>query len=91
MMTWKYTKIPTKKARAKNSPLVWSCRELTKGVLLPTPPRTWRRRAGGQLKVWATTTIADLEPISWTRVFEHARWRKDSAKVSIELAQDRRD
>ncbi len=30
--------------------------ELIKDLLLPTPPRTWRRRAGGQLKTWATTT-----------------------------------
>ncbi len=29
--------------------------ELIKDLLLPTPPRTWRRRDGGQLKTWATT------------------------------------
>ncbi len=28
-------------------------------LLLPTPPRTYRRRAGGQLKAWATTINAD--------------------------------
>ncbi len=60
--------------------------ELIKELLLPTPPRTWRRRAGGQLKTWATTIKADLEP----GVFGHARWRKDWAKVFSELAQDRR-
>ncbi len=64
--------------------------ELIKDRLLPTPPRTWRRRAGGQLKTWATTIKADLEPISGPRVFGHARWRKDCVKVSSELAQDRR-
>ncbi len=48
--------------------------ELIKDLLLPTPPRTWRRRAGGQLKQWATTTKADLEPLSGPRVFGHARW-----------------
>ncbi len=64
--------------------------ELIKDLLLPTPPRTWRRRAGGQLKTWATTTKADLEPISGPPVFGHARWRKDLVKVSGELAQDRR-
>ncbi len=64
--------------------------ELIKDLLLPTPPRTWRRRAGGQLKTWATTIKADLEPISGPRVFGHARWRKDWVKVSSELAQDRR-
>ncbi len=37
--------------------------ELIKDLLLPTPPRTWRRRPGGQLKTWATTIKADLEPI----------------------------
>ncbi len=37
-------------------------RELIKDLLLPTPPRTWRRRAGGQMKTWATTITADLEP-----------------------------
>ncbi len=64
--------------------------ELIKDLLLPTPPRTWRRRAGGQLKTWATTIKADLEPISGPRVFGHARWRQDWVKVSCELAQDRR-
>ncbi len=61
-----------------------------KDLLLPTPPRTWRRRTGGELKTWATTTKADQEPISGPRVFGHARWRKDWVKVSCELAQDRR-
>ncbi len=82
--------------RAKKAPLVWSCRktpegELIKDLLLPTPPRTWCWRAGGQLKTWATTIKSDLEPISGPRVFGHARWRQDWVKVSSELAQDRRD
>ncbi len=64
--------------------------ELIKDLLLPTPPCTWRRRVGGQLKTWATTIKADLEPISGPPVFGHARWRKDWVKVSSELAQDRR-
>ncbi len=64
--------------------------ELIKDLLLPTPPRIWRRRTGGQLKTWATTTKADLEPIFGPRVFGHARWRKDWVKVPSELAQDRR-
>ncbi len=70
-------------ARAKKA-------ELIKDLLLPTPPRTWRRQAGGQLKIGATTIKADLEPISGPRVFGHARWRLDWVKVSNELAQDRR-
>ncbi len=64
--------------------------KLIKDLLLPTPPRTWRRRAGGQLKTRATTIKADLEPLSGPRVFGHARCRKDWVKVSSELAQDRR-
>ncbi len=64
--------------------------ELIKGLLLPIPSRTWCRRARGQLKTWATTIKADLEPISGLRVFRHARWRNDWVKVSSELAQDRR-
>ncbi len=48
------------------------------------------RRAGGQLKTWATTIKADLEPLSKPRVFGHAQWRKDWVKVSSELAKDRR-
>ncbi len=47
--------------------------ELIKGLLLATPLRTWRRRAGGQLKTWATTIKADLEPISGPRVIGHAQ------------------
>ncbi len=64
--------------------------ELIKDLFLPTPPRMWRRRAGGQLKTWATTIKTDLEPISGPRVFDHARWRKDWVKVPSKLAQDRR-
>ncbi len=63
--------------------------ELINDILLPTLPRTWRRRAGGQLKTWAPTIKADLEPISGPRVFGHAQWRKDWVNVSSELAQDR--
>ncbi len=39
-------------------------RQLIKDRRLPTPPRTWRSRARGQLKTWATTIKADLEPLS---------------------------
>ncbi len=35
--------------------------ELIKDFFLPTPPRTWHRRAGGQLKTRATTIKADRE------------------------------
>ncbi len=65
--------------------------KLIKGLFLPTPPRTWHRRAGGQLTTWATTIKDDLEPLSGPRVFGRARWRKDWVKVSSEFAQDRRD
>ncbi len=48
--------------------------ELTKNLLLPTPPRTRRRRSGGQLKTWATTIKADFEPLRiaslWLRTKE---------------------
>ncbi len=64
--------------------------ELIKDLLLPTPPRTWHRQNGGQLKAWATTIKADLELLSGARVFGHARWRKNWVKVSCELTQDRR-
>ncbi len=47
-------------------------------------------RGADELKTWATMIKADLEPLSGPRVFGHARWRKDSVKVSSELAQDRR-
>ncbi len=64
--------------------------ELIKDLLLPTPPRTWRRRAGGQLKTWASTIKADLIPIFGPRVFGHARWIEGWVKVSSEPATDRR-
>ncbi len=38
--------------------------DLTKDLLLPTPPRKWHRRTGGQLKTWATTIKTDLKPLS---------------------------
>ncbi len=53
--------------------------QLIKDLLLPAPPRTWRRRAGDLLKTWATTIKPNLEQ----RVFDHARLRKDMEKVSI--------
>ncbi len=56
--------------------------ELIKDLLHPTPPRTYHRRAGGQLKTWDTTIKADLKPISGSRVFGHARWKNDWLKVS---------
>ncbi len=34
-------------------------------------------------------STADLEPLSGSRVFGYARWRKDWVKASSELAQDR--
>ncbi len=63
---------------------------MIKDLLLPIPPRTWRRRAGGQLKTWAITIKVNLEPLSGPRVFGHVRWRKDWVKFSSELAQNRR-
>ncbi len=36
---------------------------------LITSTCTWRRRTGGQLKTWATTVKADLEPLSRSCVF----------------------
>ncbi len=40
--------------------------------LLPTSPHTWRRRTGGQLKMWETTIKADLEYLSNSRVLGYA-------------------
>ncbi len=56
--------------------------ELIKDLLLPTPPRTWRRRTGGQLKTWA-----GLEPLFAPRVFGESRWRKDWVIVSSESSE----
>ncbi len=64
--------------------------EPIKDLLLPTPPRTWRRRTGSRPKTRATTIKADLEPLSAPRVFGRARWRKDWVNVPSNLAQDRR-
>ncbi len=64
--------------------------KLIKDLLLPESPRMWRRRAGDKLKTWATSIMADLEPLSGPRVFDHAGWRMGWVKVSSELAQDRR-
>ncbi len=58
--------------------------ERIKDLLPPTPP------ARGQLKTWATTIKADLEPLSGPRVFGHARWRNNWVKVSSDFAQDHR-
>ncbi len=47
--------------------------ELTKDLILPTPPRTRRRQTGDQLKAWATKIKAWLEPLFGPRVSGHAR------------------
>ncbi len=72
--------------------LLWFCNtarhpggKLVKDLLLPKPPRMWRRRIGGQLKTWTTTTRVDLEPLSGPRVFGHAHKRKDWMKVWMSL------
>ncbi len=64
--------------------------ELVMDLLLPTPPRAWRRRTRGQPKTWATALNGGPGPLSGPRVFRNARWRKDLVKVSSDLAQDRR-
>ncbi len=64
--------------------------ELIEDILLPMPLRTWRRRTGGQHKMWATTIKADLEPLSGPRVVGCACWRKYWAKVASELAKNSR-
>ncbi len=64
--------------------------ELSRGLLLPTPPHPWRGRTGNQLRTWATTTRADLEPLSVSRVFGYIRRRKDWVKSPSEPAQGSR-
>ncbi len=50
--------------------------ELIKNLLLPTPPRTCRRRAGRQLKTWTATIKADLEPLSSELAQDRRAWRR---------------
>ncbi len=38
--------------------------ERSRDLLLPTLLCAWYKRVGGQLKTWATTIKADLEPLS---------------------------
>ncbi len=58
--------------------------ELIRNLLLPLPPRSWRKRAWGQLKTWATTIKEDREPLSGPQ----SSAAHDLAKISNELAQD---
>ncbi len=48
------------------------------------------RQTERQLKTWATTTKADLEPFSEAQVFGYERWRKCWVRSPCVLAQDRR-
>ncbi len=60
-------------------------------LMQATITRTTHLASAFELEVsWATTIMADLEPVSGPQVFGHAQWRKDCVKVSSELAQDRR-
>ncbi len=53
--------------------------ELIKDLLLPT-------RGAGEFRSVENMGKADLEPLSGSRVFSYARWRKDWVKVSSEPA-----
>ncbi len=64
--------------------------ELIRGLLLPARPQSWQKRAGGQLKTWATTLKEGVEPLSGPRVYGYTRWRKDWVNVSSGLAKDHR-
>ncbi len=64
--------------------------ELIRDPLFPVSPHSWRKRTGGQLKTWAPTIRADLEPLFGQRVFGYTWWRMDWMKDYGELAQDRR-
>ncbi len=57
---------------------------------MPTPARSRRKRAKGQLKAWALTDMAHLELLSGQRVFGYALWRQDWVKVSSYLTHGRR-
>ncbi len=59
---------------------------LIKDLLLSTPPRTWSRRTGVQLKMRANYD----QGRPGSRVFGCALWRKDCVKASSELIQGRR-
>ena len=64
--------------------------EIIRDVLLPTPPSTWRKRAGGQMKTWATTLKADLARITGPTVVGLSRWKRDWLSICCDQAQDRR-
>ncbi len=59
--------------------------EPVRDLLLPTPPRTWRRWTGGQMKTWVSAMKADLKPLIGPPVFSYERWRKDWVKVPRKL------
>ncbi len=50
--------------------------ELIKDLLFLTPPRTWRRRAGRQLKTWTATIKADLEPLTSELAQDRRAWSR---------------
>ncbi len=84
------TSVPALLVKGKPRCIWHAANVLIDDLFLPTPPRMWRTRAGGQLKTLATTIKADLQPISRPQFFGNTRWRKDWVKVSSELVQDRR-
>ncbi len=61
--------------------------ELIRNPLLPTPPRSWRNRAGGQLKTLAMALKEDLEPSYEPRVFDCGRHRGSGMVVFSEFSQ----
>ncbi len=60
---------------------------MIQGLLLPTPPRTWDRRTGDQLKTWATTVKVGLEPSPDRK---SSATHDDWVKASSELMQEHR-
>ncbi len=64
--------------------------ELIREVISPTPPPTWRKRLGGQLKTWSGTIKKDLALLDGPRVYGLRRWNRGGPWIGIEMAQDRR-
>ncbi len=59
-------------------------------LINPDVPRTWHRRAGGQLKTWATTLKEALVRLIEPAEVGIRRWHAGWESLAMALALDRR-
>ncbi len=62
--------------------------EIIRHVIDPVRPTHWRRKRGGQLKIWLTMLKVDLARMSGPDVYGLRRWNREWLQLGITWTQD---